>query len=307
MDIRRKDEESRGTENQSDSQSNTNTAAQKTGGSGVLGTVFVIIILVALVAVGFYLARDNGGQQVQDGPVAIVNGQEIPGERLQDQLDSFRNSTSTQAQQFNDLSDRRQQEILLEGIINTELQLQAARGAGVTVSDEEVDTQLESSISQVGQEEFERRLTENNITREEVREDLRNQMLINAYIEQEAGGEITATDEEVQQLYDQYTSQVQQSAGSSADEPQPELPSLEQLRPQIEGAVIQQKQQEIALRLLNQARENADIEVLIEGVEYPATSAQQPTPTGAGTQQPATQPVTETDSEVDAAATTTTE
>lgn len=301
MDIRRKDNEQ--TQDTQGGEQSHAASDKKSGGSGVLGTVFIILILIALVAVGFYLASDqnsNGNSsetQVQDGPVAIVNGQEISGEQLQDQLDSFRNSSGTQAEQFNNLSETRQQEILLEGIINTELQLQAAQGAGVTVSDQEVEEQLQTSIDQVGQEEFENRLEQNNITRQEVKDDLRDQMIISAYIEQEAGGEITASDEEVQQLYQQFAAQNQQAENQEA-----EVPSLEELRPQIEQAVVQQKQQETALRLLNQARDNAEIEVLIEGVEYPATAAQQeaPSPTGAGTQQPVTQPDAEADIEADA-------
>lgn len=293
MDIRRKDE-GQGTESQPEEKKPKKKQKQG-GGSGAMGTILIIIILVALVAVGFYLARgDSDGTQVQDGAVATVNGQEISSERLQEQLDSFRNSTGTQAEQFNNLSETRQQEILLEGIINTELQLQAAEGAGVTVSDEEVESELQASIEQIGEEEFQNRLEQNGITREEVRDDLRDQMIISAYIEQEAGGEISATDEEIQQLYQQFTAQSQQTGNEDA-----EVPSLDELRPQIEQAVVQQKQQEIALQLLDQARENADIEVMIEGVEYPATSAEQeaPSPTG-GTQQPVTQPSEE--SEIDA-------
>lgn len=288
MDIRRKDDAQTGN-NQGEAQA-SGGASGTGGGSGVLSTVLVIFVLVALVGLGFYFAGGdigNGSSSNIDGTVAVVNGEEIDGSELEEQLEGFRNSTSTQAQQFNDLSETRQQEILLEGIINTELQLQAAQGAGVTVSDEEVDSELQARIDQIGQEEFEDRLETSDITRQEVRDDLRNQMIVNAYIQQEAGGEITATDEEIQQLYQQYTTQIQQSAGTSTDESA--VPALEELRPQIEAAVIQQKQQQTAMQLLEQARENAEIEVLLEGVSYPASSeaapaaGQQPAQPGTGT------------------------
>ena len=108
-----------------------------------------------------------------------------------------------------------------------------------------------------------------------MREDLRDQMIINAYIQQGVDGGITATDEEVQALYQQYSSQIGQAAPEGQNG---EVPSLEELRPQIEAAVIQQKQQQIALQLLEQARANADIEILIEGVNYPAQVNEQQTP-----------------------------
>lgn len=288
MDIRRKDE---GGSKEKMSNEGGSAAKKTSGGKGVFGTIVVIIIVAALIGAGFYFARsgnfDIGGAGSSfDGPVATVNGQEIGGDQLSEQLQSLRNANTPQAQQFSTLSETDQQEILLEGIINTELQLQAARGAGVTVSDEEVEEQLQSSIDQIGQSEFENRLAQNDVTEDEVREDLRNQMIISAYIEQEAGGEITATDAEISELYQQYAAQINQASPEGQES---QVPSLVELRPQIESAVIQQKQQETALRLLEQARANAEIEVLLEGVDYPSNINQQQTPPPtqpAPTQQP---------------------
>jgi hypothetical protein len=243
----------------------------------------VLLVIAVLVVLGFYFSGDSASVT---GPVAIVNGEEISGDELQSQLESFRNSTSTQAQQFNDLSDQRQQEILLEGIINTRLQLQAAQTAGVTVSDEQVESQLQTQIDQIGEDVFNQRLQDNDVTRQEVKDDLRNQLIINTYIQQTAGGQVTASEQEIQNLYDQYTTQIQQTNGTSSEAT---TPALSELRPQIEAAVIQQKSQQIASQLLEQARASATVEVLIEGVKYPAspstnTGAAQPAADGVGEQ-----------------------
>jgi|GEM_PF-1143789 peptidyl-prolyl cis-trans isomerase SurA len=272
MDIRRKEQEQETTSNEGSQAS----GSSKSGDKGVLGVIFTILIVAALVGAGYYFTQmQNEDTAAISGTVAIVNGEEIAGTELSEQLESLRNASTPQAEQFKNLTDIQQQEVLLEGIINTELQLQAARGAGVTVSDEEVETQLQSSIDQIGRTEFENRLAQNGVTEQEVRDDLRNQLLINAYIEQEAGGEITATDQEIDELYQQYIAQIQQASPEGQES---EIPSLEELRPQIEQAVIQQKRQQIAVDLLNQARANADIEVLLEGVSYPAEINQQQTP-----------------------------
>lgn len=267
MDIRRKDDKR--TENNQTPSGGGAQRAQDTSG-GMFGTILVVLGLAALVALGLYLADGYGGATSFDGPVAVVNGEEISGDQLSSQLEAFRNSTSTQAQQFNELSETRQQEILLEGIINTELQLQAAEAAGVSVSDDEVENQLQSRIDQIGQDVFQQRLEDNDVTRQEVKEDLRNQMIIDAHIQQQAGGEITASDQEVQELYQQYTAQAQQANGTSS------VPSLADLRPQIESAVIQQKRQQIASQILQDARSNAEIEVLLDGVSYPASTSSAP-------------------------------
>lgn len=285
MDIRRKDEQRSGVRPQGG-------ASAGSGRSSVVKTVLVILVVAALVVLGFYFAGNNTSF---NGPVAIVNGQEIPGSELKAQLDAFRNSTSTQAEQFNDLSDTRQQEILLEGIINTRLQLQAAEAAGVTVSDEEVEAQLQERIDQIGEDTFKQRLKDNDVTRQEVRDDLRNQMIINAFIQQTAGGQVAASATEVQNLYDQYVSQVQQANASTSSDA---IPTLSELRPQIEAAVIQQKQQQIALQLLEQARQNAEVEVLIEGVSYPATTGAANANTQ--TQTAPTQPTTEAETGTEA-------
>jgi peptidyl-prolyl cis-trans isomerase SurA len=272
MDIRRKEQEQETTSNEGSQAS----GSSKSGDKGVLGVIFTILMVAALVGAGYYFTQmQNEDTAAISGTVAIVNGEEIAGTELSEQLESLRNASTPQAEQFKNLTDIQQQEVLLEGIINTELQLQAARGAGVTVSDEEDETQLQSSIDQIGRTEFENRLAQNGVTEQEVRDDLRNQLLINAYIEQEAGGEITATDQEIDELYQQYIAQIQQASPEGQES---EIPSLEELRPQIEQAVIQQKRQQIAVDLLNQARANADIEVLLEGVSYPAEINQQQTP-----------------------------
>ncbi|MEX2515071.1 MAG: SurA N-terminal domain-containing protein [Candidatus Paceibacterota bacterium] len=272
MDIRRKDEE----QNEQEAPQSKSKPESQSGGGGAMRTILTVVIVAALVGAGYYFSQSEVGSGSDiSGPVAIVNGEEISGDVLSEQLQSLRNANTPQAQQFNNLSDIDQQEVLLEGIINTELQLQAARGAGVTVSDEEVETQLQSSIDQIGRDEFENRLVQNDVTEEEVREDLRNQLLINAYIEQEAGGEITATEAEINELYQQYAAQIGQA---SPEGQEVQTPSLEELRPQIEQAVIQQKRQQIAVDLLNQARENAEIEILLEGVSYPAEINQQQAP-----------------------------
>ena len=71
---------------------------------------------------------------------------------------------------------------------------------------------------------------------------------------------------------------VQQASGTSSEAT---APALSELRPQIETAVIQQKQQQVASQLLQQAQEGAAVEVLIEGVSYPANAG---TNTGAAAQ-----------------------
>lgn len=274
MDIRQRDNETE--------QGEERKTKQRSNGS-FWGVTMGVLILLVLVAGAWYLLPgdllSSNNTASFDGPVAVVNGEEIEGETLARQINSLRNSSSTQAQQFNSLSETRQQEILLEGIISNKLQLQAAKAAGATVSDKAVEGELQTQIDRIGQDEFEQRLEENDTTQEEVKSNLRDQMIISNYVDQQAGGEITASDAEVQQMYDQYAARLQQSAGTSTNS----APALEELRPQIESAVIQQKRQEILTGLLEKARAEAEVEVLLDGVEYPASTPGAPAGNGTPT------------------------
>lgn len=305
MDIRRSGESPQaendgesGGDEKKQTNSTQNTKANSSS-SGIMGPMLTILVLVVLAVAGVYFfgnTGSNGGDSTVDGPVARVGGQAVDGEQFSEQLTSLREATTTQAQQFQSLSETRQQELVLSNVINQELLRQAAVNAGASVSDSEVDGRLQSQIEQIGGEsEFETRLSENDLTRQEVRENLRQQMLIQAYVEQTA----TTTDQQVQQLYNQYRSQLSQTATSSQN-----IPSLEQLRPQLEASIQQRNQQQ----LLQQARENISVEVLLDGVSYPpasqtqtqqAPSAQQqpqpqPQPSGQTNQQPTTQPSDQT-------------
>jgi hypothetical protein len=310
MDIRRSgespqaDNEDASGDDKNQQTNNTQNTKASSGSSGIMGPMLTILVLIVLAVAGIYFfgSGSNGSDSGStiDGPVARVGGQAVDSEQFNEQLTSLREATTTQAQRFQSLSETRQQELVLSNIINQELLRQAAVNAGASVSESEVDSRLQSQIEQIGGEsEFETRLSQNDLTRQEVRENLRQQMLIEAYVEQTA----TTTDEQVQQLYNQYRSQLSQAATSSQN-----IPSLEQLRPQLEASIQQRNQQQ----LLQQARENISVEVLLDGVSYPPTSqtqtqqapsAQQqpqPQPSGQTGQQPTTQPSNQTETEGEA-------
>lgn len=294
MDIRRSgeshnDNDGSGNQQKQGAQQNAQSMSMNQNNqSGGSNPILWVIVLLVLVAGGVYFfggdfeGIDNTGG---DGPVAQVGGEAIERAPMMEQLTALRESTSSQAQEFQQLSETRQQELVLSGIINQALLRQAAENAGVSVSDQEVDNQLQSQIEQIGgQEEFQNRLEQNDLTEQEVRENLREQLLISGYVTQSAG---TTTDQQVQQLYDQYQSQLSQAAGTSSQN----IPSLEQLRPQLEAQIQQQAQQQ----LLQQARNNIAVEVLLDGVSYPPSTPQtqganQPTTgqSGAATGQPTT-------------------
>ena len=83
-----------------------------------------------------------------------------------------------------------------------------------------------------------------------------------AQVEDENGG-FEASEEELQEAYDQAKSQQEQMAqqpqqGQQAQQPQ-EMPPFEDMKPQLEDQVTQQKQAEATDALATELREGADV------------------------------------------------
>lgn len=317
MDIRRTGESSdqpnkdAGGNNTEQGQGGSNTKGGG-GGSSIVGPLLTILILVILAVGGIYYFGDMGGSSTgtpsstSSGPVATVGGQDISGDQFNQQLTQLREATTSQAQQFQSLSETRQQELILSSLINQELIRQAADNAGVSVSSSDVDSRLQSQVQQIGGEsEFEQRLSDNDLTREEVRENLRQQMQISQYVSQNVNA---PSDSEIQQAYDQLPEQRLRLLGqavnrNSSGTSTQGTPSLSDVRPVLERQLTAQKQQQARQQLLQQARNSIDVEVLLDGVSYPPTTPQsqgqpqaqpganagsQQVPSGnSGTQQPA--------------------
>jgi len=87
--------------------------------------------------------------------------------------------------------------------------------------------------------------------RPKVKLDLATQTYLNQELNLEA---LTASEAEVAAAYEQMT------VGATSEE---EVPALAEVSDQVEAFVIQQKQQELVLGLIERLRQTAEIEILI--------------------------------------------
>jgi FKBP-type peptidyl-prolyl cis-trans isomerase (trigger factor) len=138
----------------------------------------------------------------------------------------------------------------LDVLINTELLKQSASEEGITVSDEQAQERRDNIVSELGGEEaLQARIQELGIPEGDLMSDIEEELLIQAYLDSIfAQSEISVSDEEVQEVYDQ--------AGASGGE----LPPLEDVRPQVEQQIITTKEQEIIDQLLIDLKAEAEIE-----------------------------------------------
>ncbi len=187
--------------------------------------------------------------------VALVNGVPIKQTEFQN---SVKNVTDAYIQQGVDVTDPATQEVInseaVKRLINTELLLQAANKAGYTADDARVDEQVNALTTQFGGEEaLQTRVDELNITKEMLRNDVREQIIVGDYLEKEtAVGSITVSEEEVAAFYENLKTQYGD-----------QLPPMEDIKAQMEADIKVQKQQGVLSEILADLRADAEVEVKI--------------------------------------------
>jgi hypothetical protein len=223
------------------------------GSNKAMWAVVVLLLLAALAFGGLYWYTNGdvasildkiGSARTNGEPVARVNGTEI----TRDKLDAAKAQQTAVG-----LDEATANQQALDALIARELLLQQARADGVVATEQEVEQQLAQIKTQLGgEEQYQATLEQQVLTDQEVRVDLSEQIIIQKYLDSfiEANA-VSATDEEIQSVYDQLAAA------------QEDAPSLEEARAQVEAFVIQQKQQQLVDQLIQQLRASANIEVLI--------------------------------------------
>lgn len=145
------------------------------------------------------------------------------------------------------------QDQAIDMLVNTELLKQEAAARNIVVTDADVDARLESLKTDVGGEEIlAERMAEFNIDQKTLLRDIRNELTIQALLDEvfkEKGTEVTNKD--IQDFYE--------AAGGNAAG----LPPLADVREQIEQQVRSNKEQEIVTTFVAELKEKAKVDILI--------------------------------------------
>ncbi|MDD5086321.1 MAG: SurA N-terminal domain-containing protein [Candidatus Nanoarchaeia archaeon] len=173
--------------------------------------------------------------------VAVVNGEEIESEEVTAVQQLF----SMQGQQVSE-------EEALEQVINQKVLEQKVQEEGVTVTTEEAESAIEQQLAMQGAtlDDYKQQIESQGISYEAELENIKNQIAIQNYLETQLEGQsFNVTEEEAQEFYEMYKSQSSE-----------EIPSYNELEPQIIATLKQQKQQEAITILVQELREDADVE-----------------------------------------------
>lgn len=196
----------------------------------------------------------------EEEAVAIVNGEAIPRNEFDDLLEVRMEMYQMQMQDMDDeeaaeMMDMLKQHTLDELIAQTVL-MQRAEAAGMVADDEAVEEEYRLLKEQYDDEEFQRALDAQNLTSESLKENIALQLAVHQYVdekvEEEIGKEaVEVSDDELKAFYEQYSMQME------------DPPEFEEMKPQLEGMVQQEKMQEVTAEIVNQLVEESEIEILL--------------------------------------------
>lgn len=221
----------------------------------LLGGLLAIILvgLIGFVATNLKTDSDLPNED-QSETVATVNGKEISRHDLEIAIKQIQSDPTATVPSVEDSVARAEFELtVLNQIINDTLMLELAEKAGFKAGDDAIDSQLGLIKSQFASPAlFSNQLNQFDLTEADLKENVRQQIVLGQYLEQLATEHnLSVSAEEIQTFFDE------QIASQGIDA------SLEEVSLQIETAIKQQKLQTIATNLVESLRANAQIEILI--------------------------------------------
>ena len=192
--------------------------------------------------------------------VAEVNGEEIHKEDFEAAFAGQYQQAAMQAQMMGQPVDEEMiKEQVLESMVGMELLIQEAENSGFEATEEEKEELLENIAEQNGlsRDEFLAALEEQGMDEEEVMSQLETQVKIDQLIARETG-DIEPTDEELEEAYDMM---VEQQEAMAEEGEETDIPSFEEIKPQLEEQLKAQKQSEATQMLVEELREDADVTI----------------------------------------------
>ena len=173
--------------------------------------------------------------------VAVVNGDEISSE----QVTAVQQSFLMQGQQI-------PEEDALEQLINQLVLEQKVEEENIVITTEDAEILISEQLAMQGAtlEDYKQQVASQGISYEQDLENIKRQIAVQFYLESQLEGQsFEVTEQEAQEFYALYEQQSVE-----------EVPSYEELEPQIIVALEQQKQQEAIIEHIQELRMNADVE-----------------------------------------------
>src|SRR5699024_10494739 len=218
-------------------------------------------------------ADDGQGAEMQEPDledipkvVAEVNGEEISKEDFENMYQQQIQNQMMQAQMSGqEIDEDELKKQTAEGMVGQELLVQEANNRFEKADEDDVDKLIEDLIEQSGSESKEdliAQFDEQGIDEDEFMSEVEKQVKIDQLMDEEAG-DLEPSEDEVKEAYEAMKSQQEEMMEGAEDGEAEEIPEFDEMKPQIEDQLKQQKQAEEMQNIVDKLREDADVTVHI--------------------------------------------
>ncbi|TCN26551.1 SurA N-terminal domain-containing protein [Mesobacillus foraminis] len=199
--------------------------------------------------------EDKSKEAKNEEAVATVNGKEILKSDYENSLKSAKATYEQQGIKLDSKTEKEMETGVLDQLINTELVRQSAEAEDISIKQSQVDSELANIKSQFEDDaKYKEALKQNKVTEEELKKQVKQQMVITEYLDG-AIGKVTVTEDEVKVIYDQYKAQTE-SQDQKAEK-------FETVKAQLEQQAIAQKKNEKVNQLVEDLRKKNEENIKI--------------------------------------------
>ncbi len=194
--------------------------------------------------------KQASSEKEATGPVAVVNGKELPRKDFNTQLESMKQQYKQMGMDVSKKEDMLKKNVV-DQMVGAELISQKADKEGVKVTDKELDKRYSDFTDQFKSEEQRKKaFKDNDLTEKKVKDQLKENLKISKYIDKNTE-EPKVSDKEIKEQYDKMAEQ------------QDDAPKLDKVKPTIKKQLVQQKTQKQIQSIVDKLRKEADVEVKI--------------------------------------------
>lgn len=217
------------------------------------GKLLAILLAVVMVSTIMVVAPGGGDRRGDQDIIAVVNGEEITWAELESRASQMKMRYEMQGEAVTPEMEDRIREMVLDNMIDEILLLQEALRQGFEVTEEEIDEAYEDIVARYdGEEQLKALLDEDGMTVEDLRDQIREQLIImgyiDEYVEQELGEEgLEVTEEDIRDLYDMYSAQME------------DFPDYEEVESYLREELKDQRYYDAISRLVTDLRETSSI------------------------------------------------
>lgn len=222
-------------------------------------TVWIAVIVVLVVLAAFVAYKKGmmgtlipGGGAASGGSsavVATVNGVDVTRGELDEKAAQIRATIPNMATDTESMKTFENQ--VLDEIINLKLLIARAEERNLSVTDDKIDSEIANLVKLLGgQEAFDAQLKSTNLTMDQLRTNMRNELMIRALVDADTNvKDVTVTDDELKASYD-----IAFPKGTK------DAPSFDQVKDMLRAQLVRQKSEAIITKYLDDVRSAATIQ-----------------------------------------------